>query len=427
MKQKLLLACVLFSLLIANTVKAQIPTKGLVAYYPFSGNANDSSGNGNNGTVNGATLTTDRFGNKNCAYKFNGKSSNISTSFLPPTGDNARTFSLWFKNRSTNLNAYSFLSYGANTGDCSQAGGNFSLEVYSSLGDFGDSGYRFRLDGSCTTTCNTKAIDSNWHQAILVINPQLGNVFSTSEIYIDGILQVKNNYNGTTLINTLTLNSLKIGYSQATISTGGRFFNGNIDDIRIYNRSLDSIEVQALYHENGYNNTLPLKITDVEATNKKEITTINWQTETELNTRNFIIQNSTDGTSFTDLGTVKAIGSGANGYSYTDNRTVNGLNYYRLKCVDNTGGFTYSQVVFVQVSVNNNQVTVYPNPTKDKVTIVGNINQIKLLDNTGNVLISKQTNTNKTTIDVSTLSRGLYFIQYRNVTGEVKTEKLVVE
>ena len=36
---------------------------GLVAYYPFNGNANDESGNGNNGTVNGATLTADRFGN----------------------------------------------------------------------------------------------------------------------------------------------------------------------------------------------------------------------------------------------------------------------------------------------------------------------------------------------------------------------------
>ena len=41
---------------------------GLVAYYPFCGNANDISGNGNNGIVNGATLTTDRFGNSNSAY-----------------------------------------------------------------------------------------------------------------------------------------------------------------------------------------------------------------------------------------------------------------------------------------------------------------------------------------------------------------------
>jgi seryl-tRNA synthetase len=45
-------------------------TTGLVAYYPFSGNAGDSSGNGNHGTVNGATLATDRFGKVNSAYSF---------------------------------------------------------------------------------------------------------------------------------------------------------------------------------------------------------------------------------------------------------------------------------------------------------------------------------------------------------------------
>ena len=48
--------------------------KGLVAYYPFSGNANDKSGNGNNGTVYGASLTTDRNGELNRAYSFNGES-----------------------------------------------------------------------------------------------------------------------------------------------------------------------------------------------------------------------------------------------------------------------------------------------------------------------------------------------------------------
>ena len=47
-------------------------TNGLVAYYPFNGNANDASGNGHNGTVKGAVLTTNRLGNSNAAYYFNG-------------------------------------------------------------------------------------------------------------------------------------------------------------------------------------------------------------------------------------------------------------------------------------------------------------------------------------------------------------------
>jgi hypothetical protein len=65
-----------------NLLNAQIPSyvprDGLVGWWPFNGNANDESGNGNHGTVNGATLTEDRFGNLNSAYSFDGISNYIS-------------------------------------------------------------------------------------------------------------------------------------------------------------------------------------------------------------------------------------------------------------------------------------------------------------------------------------------------------------
>ena len=69
--------------------------QGLVGYYPFCSNANDESGNGSNGTVYGATLTTDRFGNPNSAYEFNGTNNYIKASaeYLPT---NKRTVSAWF-------------------------------------------------------------------------------------------------------------------------------------------------------------------------------------------------------------------------------------------------------------------------------------------------------------------------------------------
>ena len=56
----------------AQTLPSYVPTNGLVGYWGFNGTANDQSGNGNNGTENGATLTTDRFGNANSAYSFDG-------------------------------------------------------------------------------------------------------------------------------------------------------------------------------------------------------------------------------------------------------------------------------------------------------------------------------------------------------------------
>ena len=71
-------------------------TNGLVAYYPFNGNANDATGHGNDGTVVGATLAADRFGTPNRAYSFNGANSMI---LLPDTlfgaTDAAWTISVW--------------------------------------------------------------------------------------------------------------------------------------------------------------------------------------------------------------------------------------------------------------------------------------------------------------------------------------------
>jgi len=78
---------------------AQIPTDSLVAYYPFNGNANDESGNGNNGIVNGATLTADRFGNANSAYSFDGVSNYIEVADNSTLnfGTNDFSISMWLK------------------------------------------------------------------------------------------------------------------------------------------------------------------------------------------------------------------------------------------------------------------------------------------------------------------------------------------
>ena len=70
-KVNLILMIFVFLLIIAGNSFADL-SDGLVAYYPFNGNADDESGNGNHGTVNGATLTIDRFGNENSAYSFDG-------------------------------------------------------------------------------------------------------------------------------------------------------------------------------------------------------------------------------------------------------------------------------------------------------------------------------------------------------------------
>jgi len=96
MKRRIFFALsVLAFLTISTNVFAAVTTEGLVAYYPFNGNANDESGNGHDGTVYGATLTTDRFGNTGSAYSFDGIDDYISVDYTAAFQLPVITVSAW--------------------------------------------------------------------------------------------------------------------------------------------------------------------------------------------------------------------------------------------------------------------------------------------------------------------------------------------
>lgn len=81
-----------------TTLTSNIPSNGLVAYFPFDGDADDKTLNANNGTVNGATLTNDRFSYAECAYYFDGVSNTITGNTNNwPLGNSSRTISIWVK------------------------------------------------------------------------------------------------------------------------------------------------------------------------------------------------------------------------------------------------------------------------------------------------------------------------------------------
>ncbi|MFN5629181.1 MAG: hypothetical protein ACK48W_07830, partial [Bacteroidota bacterium] len=97
-----------------------VPTNGLVGWWPFTGNANDESGNGNHAVVNAALLTSDRTGNANTAYSFNGSNAylhgNASTF---PSGD--RTIALWFYTTNINVGSAGMQTFGYGGGLCGQS------------------------------------------------------------------------------------------------------------------------------------------------------------------------------------------------------------------------------------------------------------------------------------------------------------------
>jgi len=102
-KSKFLTAMVLSAALSGN-VLADL-NDGLVAYYPFNGNARDESGNFNDGAVNGATLTEDRFGNKESAYSFDGIANKIAIQDAPLLnfGKTELSIAVWIKTTETGI------------------------------------------------------------------------------------------------------------------------------------------------------------------------------------------------------------------------------------------------------------------------------------------------------------------------------------
>lgn len=236
MKKPVFLSALLFTSLVSFS---QGPTsQGLVGYWPFTGNANDESGNNNNGTVTGATLTTDRFGRADNAYSFDGNDRiSIPTSpALDVRGD--ITLSLWVK-------ASSFASTGHMQffirGDMQSGFDSYLLYV--------DAGQVYLRRDVGTTTSSTNQVGTSISNLKLnEYNHVVGTIdqaTSAMSLYVNNVLVAQQTKPGS------------IGYQTANFTNvvgavmdGTQPFVGQIDDIRVYNRALNASEIFDLYYEN---------------------------------------------------------------------------------------------------------------------------------------------------------------------------------
>lgn len=210
---------------------------GLVAYYPFNGKANDESGNANNGTVHGPTLTGDRFGNSNSAYSFDGDGDYIEVSdndTLDITGP--ITIMAWIK--PTDLSGFN--KYVVCKRDDSPPGGNvYDLDIYPnkvrSLFHFQGGGAQTRR-----ATGETSIIENKWqHIAVTWDRDTTVTVYYNGQP--DGTGPFDVNADGP--IKT-SEGRLEIGwYSGGGTAT---YFKGIIDDVHIYNRALSPDEIIAI-------------------------------------------------------------------------------------------------------------------------------------------------------------------------------------
>jgi hypothetical protein len=226
MKKKITLLILLFLLILNGAISQVNLDSGLVAKYYFDGNAEDESGHGYNGTVYGATLTTDRFGNLNSAYSFDGVDDRIVVSNFTslPISNQPRTISVWIYTlpNTWGTDIHTVIHYG-------------DWQPLTAFGiDMSDYPRIQFYTWDNDLYCIADASRTGW---IFLTFSYDGK---TIKGYINGVLIDKLDL---TLQTTLT--DLIIGLNEPT-----EHFLGNIDDIRIYNRALNNLEIISLYHEN---------------------------------------------------------------------------------------------------------------------------------------------------------------------------------
>lgn len=302
--------------------------------------------------------------------------------------------------------------------------GNLALHRPAWASTIADTAYaaRYAVDGSENTKWwSTYGTGSNYSQYLYV---DLGAVFNINKVVVkwgpgvgDGYgqnynLQVSNDGVSWTTVNVITGNHSRLNEID-TISATGRYIKilglgrGNS-----YGYTIAEFEV----YGTGSETTLGVSLSGFAAGSNGKAAHLTWNAQNDKGFNHFAIEKGTDALVFKGIGNVFPLSySKVNDYYFDDNDLVNGLNYYRLKMIENDGSFQYSGIVHIDASGNeNNKLRLYPNPVHQFLYIDYNGNQalgkIKVSDISGRNVLIAQLPAKQTSLDVSRLSNGIYFV-----------------
>jgi hypothetical protein len=456
MKKLIVILVSIYSVFTTNLmaqVPNYVPTNGLVAWYPFTGNANDESGNGNNGTVNGATLTTDRFGNANKAYSFNGTSNFISVSnnnsLQTP---NAISVNSWVQFSGPGQGSSRLISKGWSPN---------GIEVHTET----STNHKIRCGGAFNGTgygpiSQTTLADSQWYMVTTIDN---GNV---KYIYINGTLEgtLVHNY-GSVPVSTI---NLCFGKNSQNATD---YLDGKLDDIGIWNRVLTQQEITALYNAclNNITNITPQN-------NQVNIgNTATFTANTSATSPSYIWQSDL-GQGFQTLNSVgKYSGTSTNNLSISNVQLTNHFDPIRAiitygSCKD-TSNIAYIKITDTCITKvtkydtittkitkydtikvmdtlvinanlsgisapnNTNRIIVYPNPAKDHITIDYGVFSrmsgytVKITNTLGQTVFTSPINQQTSYINLSTWTgKGLYYLQIIDPNSNmIENRKIVLQ
>ena len=401
---KFILSTIIFlSLVLNNFAFGQIPQSSeIIAYYPFSGNANDSSGNEYDGTISGdPQLTTDRFGNSNSAYIFDGAGDWIyfGTDTLPENngGDVSDPFTISVWAKSSSSTTMSLFAYG---GMVSCGGGRYGAVVR--LG----TNIQFN---SCNNGFNTSASgknsDGNWHQYVFTWNGS-----NSRKVYIDGSLV---NSNSTSNVFRIQNTGLVLG-RQFMDWAEGTTFTGSADELRLWSTELSSSEVQTLY--NTESNAPPTLSSSVPADNATGIAldstiVLNFNENVDVESGNITIKKTSDNSTVEtiDVTSEQVEGSGTSQITVTPASDFDSATeYYVLidaTAFDDSGSASYAGITSttaLSFTSTNPVPTLSSSVPADNATGVA-VNSTIVLNFSENVDVESGNITIKKTTDNSTI------------------------
>ncbi len=191
-----------------------------------------------------------------------------------------------------------------------------------------------------------------------------------------------------------------------------------------------SVNTRGEFIISGKVNPLPIELLyfNVQSVNNN-LVQLDWQTNSEINNDFFTVERSINRV---DWEVIKIVDGAGNSnailnYSIIDKHPYLGHSYYRLKNTDFDGQFKYSQIRNVNVKkLDNSEVEIYPNPATNQITVKGNFNELKgvvlyntLGQNVTSLVGQIITNENQVIIDLSKLSKGIYYVKTKTTANKV--------
>ena len=177
--------------------------------------------------------------------------------------------------------------------------------------------------------------------------------------------------------------------------------------------------------------TLPITGLTLSAEKKNKTSLLKWYTLTESNSNHFEVEKSLNGIGFSSFGTVKAKGNSnsKSDYNFTDAEPATGLNYYRIKEVDNDGKFAYSRIVKLWFDKDAGTLAIYPNPAANTINIRYASSRenaiINIYDAAGKwVKLYRLPDSNSLSLNISSLASGTYTLHISDGV-DVQTGKFV--